>query len=36
MDKKLEKNKVTMVTEFIDKQETQRIRTLQEDFVQEN
>ena len=36
MNRKLEKNKVNMVTDFVEKQETQRILTLHEDFEQEN
>jgi len=32
MTKKLEKIKVTKVTEFIDRQESNRIRTLHGDF----
>lgn len=35
-NKKLEKNKVNMVTEFIAKQETKRINSLQDDFVEQH
>ena len=36
MNKKLDKNKVNMVTEFIDKQETKRINTLQSDYEEQH
>lgn len=35
-NKKLEKNKVNMVTEFVSKQETKRIHALQDDFVEQH
>ena len=36
MSKKLEKNKVNMVSEFIAKQETKRINALQDDLVEKH
>ena len=36
VNRKLEKNKVNMVTDFVERTETSRISTLQKDFLEEH